>query len=396
MEKRFTISDVKKIIESKSNCKLISNEYKNAQSIIELECECGEVFSTRFFNFQYNNVRCCKKCILEAKKKNGEIVDLESASQFIKEKSNGKCTLISSVFKNCKSKLDIKCSCGNIFQSTISNFKMKSTLGCIECYHNTLRLNKSDIVKTAEKFGCKILDIDCYKNTDSKITFECKCGEKFITTFEIFKSGHKLCPKCVNEMVAKNQRTDFSEIKNKIKGTECQLISEADEYKNQYSHLRFKCSCGRVFKRSFVNYMRLDKRCAECSSSKGEREIARILDKLSFMDITYKKEFSFYNLLSERGYPLRFDFALFFKDSFLGLIEYDGEFHYQAIINEELYLKQQRSDKKKNEFCEKNNISLLRIPYYEYENIPFILKDFLLQINTEVKHDSKVMAHRRA
>ena len=69
-------------------------------------------------------------------------------------------------------------------------------------------------------------------------------------------------------------------------------------------------------------------------------------------------------------------------DDFNILIEYDGEGHYKPIRRghmteeeAEENLKQiQFRDNIKNEYCKQNNIPLIRIPYWEKDN----LEEFLL------------------
>jgi len=58
------------------------------------------------------------------------------------------------------------------------------------------------------------------------------------------------------------------------------------------------------------------------------------------------------------------------------LIEYDGIQHFKPIKyfgGEEKFKFQQKTDFIKNEYCKNNNIKLLRIPYWEFDNIKLIL-----------------------
>jgi hypothetical protein len=78
---------------------------------------------------------------------------------------------------------------------------------------------------------------------------------------------------------------------------------------------------------------------------------------------------------------LRFDFRLEINERVI-MIEYDGMFHYKPIrmgnmSDEEAqiaYENSVRRDKIKNDYCEQNNIPLLRIPYWE-KKITFELID---------------------
>lgn len=66
-------------------------------------------------------------------------------------------------------------------------------------------------------------------------------------------------------------------------------------------------------------------------------------------------------------------------------IEYDGQQHYWPIDfaghgeadAQDAFDKVLTRDSIKTEFCESNNISLLRIPYWEQNNISNIISNFL-------------------
>lgn len=62
------------------------------------------------------------------------------------------------------------------------------------------------------------------------------------------------------------------------------------------------------------------------------------------------------------------------------MIEYDGKQHFQDYNwgNESHSLvDSQQRDKEKNEFCWKNNIPIIRIPYTHYNNLS--IEDLLLE-----------------
>lgn len=103
--------------------------------------------------------------------------------------------------------------------------------------------------------------------------------------------------------------------------------------------------------------------------SQGEKQIRDFLDK---HNIQYKQEFVFKKLDKKR-----FDFYLP-KNKIV--IEFDGKQHFEAVKyfgGAENLRKQQERDKQKDEFCARNNIKVLRIPYTEQNNINKILSDFL-------------------
>lgn len=101
-------------------------------------------------------------------------------------------------------------------------------------------------------------------------------------------------------------------------------------------------------------------------SSRGEIKICDILDTAG---LTYKEEYSFSDLVSSSGRPLRFDFAVFDDDGELDfLIEYQGIQHYEAKSKfggaKGLY-RQKYNDQQKRQYCLKHNYTLVTIPYWD-------------------------------
>lgn len=105
-------------------------------------------------------------------------------------------------------------------------------------------------------------------------------------------------------------------------------------------------------------------------SSKGEEKIAKILKANK---IPFKQEVSFKDLKSLRGNLLRFDFAIFSKGKIVALIEFDGEQHFHQVPHFQKtvfeFRQTQEWDRRKNAYCLKKNIPLIRIPYWDYENL---------------------------
>lgn len=112
--------------------------------------------------------------------------------------------------------------------------------------------------------------------------------------------------------------------------------------------------------------------CPRCNESKGERSLTNILEKYK---INYVSQYKIPECRNK--YPLPFDFAIFDTNNNLAfLVEYDGVLHYKSIDwfggDEHLEGTQYRDSIKTN-YCKDNDISLLRIPYWEFDNIESIL-----------------------
>lgn len=107
-------------------------------------------------------------------------------------------------------------------------------------------------------------------------------------------------------------------------------------------------------------------------SSRGEIKIHEILSKAN---LVFKEEYSFPELLSPSGHPLRFDFAVFDDCGDLDfLIEFQGVQHYEAkskFGGMAGLRKQQLNDMRKREYCREHNITLVIIPYWDNERLNY-------------------------
>lgn len=110
-------------------------------------------------------------------------------------------------------------------------------------------------------------------------------------------------------------------------------------------------------------------RCPKCRMSKGE---GRIDDWLIKEGIIYIHDEPYFNdLIGLGGGLLRPDFIL---PDYKIWIEYDGEFHFEDIYkNGSVNLLKYR-DKLKNEYAKKNGWKMIRIPYWDFDNIEKILE----------------------
>ncbi len=114
-------------------------------------------------------------------------------------------------------------------------------------------------------------------------------------------------------------------------------------------------------------------RCPECVAYLGEKEIESILIKYN---IQYNMQYKFKDCKCSRCLP--FDFYL---PDYNILIEYDGEQHYYPVNfggvgydkSLERFIAIKIHDTIKTIYAKNNNIKLIRIPYYEFDNIEKIL-----------------------
>ena len=107
-------------------------------------------------------------------------------------------------------------------------------------------------------------------------------------------------------------------------------------------------------------------------ASRGQIKIEQILTQSG---LEFAEEYSFPDLISSNGRPLRFDFAVFDDQHNIDfLIEFQGIQHYQSksVFGGKSGLrKQQYNDMRKREYCKNHGINLVIIPYWDQPRVDY-------------------------
>ena len=130
-----------------------------------------------------------------------------------------------------------------------------------------------------------------------------------------------------------------------------------------------QCPSGHDFKLTFDRLKNQECRCPICNVSKGEQKIINWLEE-NDVKFIYNKEY-FKNLLGVRGGLLRPDFIIENKGIW---IEYDGEFHFDKYYGGQNFEVMIMNDNIKRRYAKENGWKLIRIPYWEFDNIEEILE----------------------
>lgn len=150
------------------------------------------------------------------------------------------------------------------------------------------------------------------------------------------------------------------------------VTSYNEEVSKEKGHVYWNCdcSCGGHTVVLGDNLRNGNVQSCGCLKSKGEEQIGILLTQ---HQILFKKEYSFPDLCSNKGVPLRFDFAIFSDDGSLShLIEYDGIQHFVPIDyfgGQEEFKTRIENDRKKDDYCKEHGIRLTRIKYNDIIDI---------------------------
>lgn len=284
--------------------------------------------------------------------------------------------LISDRYEGVNSKIKIRCKCGNIFETTLSKVKHRNKRTCNRCV-GLERISISDVIEYVNiNSDCKLISTT-FKNVDSDLIFQCNCGEIFKRSFYNFKKYEKRCPKCREEEKSLNMALDYEKVKKYIEMYGAKLLDK--EYKNAKTKLTIQCKCGIEFKTNFDKIKSKNKvRCNVCSKKTSNPEFI-IGEKLKEFGLEYIEQYKFKDCVYID--KLIFDFYI---PSINTCIEYDGEGHYKPFRfskdKEAMQRKLEETqirDNIKTQYCKDNDIKLIRIPYFEFDNIDKVLKCLL-------------------
>ena len=212
-----------------------------------------------------------------------------------------------------------------------------------------------------------LLENNVYINQYRFLSFHCnKCDNDFYSSWGNIYIGHG-CGVCRGLQVT--EKTCLSTLRpdlakewssnNRILPTQVSLHSN--------KNVEWICLiCGNKWPSRIAD--RVDGNgCPNCSSSRGNKKVKSVLDESNINHISEYKFDDCRNIL-----PLPFDFYL---PDYNICIEYHGLQHYKETgWKKEKLARTKKTDKIKKNYCKKNKIKLIVIPYWGYDNIEEIIK----------------------
>jgi uncharacterized protein YkuJ len=217
--------------------------------------KCENEILVRPKEFIHNGVRC-SNC---ANNKKLSILDMKI---FIE--NNSDCKLVSKTIKNSKSKINIKCKCENIFETTFSDFKHENKKQCNDCGNvlkGQLTKHTYEYVKNyIEKIGYSLLSTS-YVNNSEKLQLKCNSGHEYSQSFSDYVSGHR-CKTCAYENLGRISKKDIKEVKNTFEKEGYKLIS--NYYNNSKEKLVLECPKNHKIEMTFDDFHNGGNRCIHC------------------------------------------------------------------------------------------------------------------------------------
>lgn len=198
-----------------------------------------------------------------------------------------------------------------------------------------------------------------YKNCYSKMCIICHDhGEFNQTAIEHYRYGCRKCAQITNGKKLCKTTEQFIEQSIKVHGDKYDYSKV--KYINNWTKVIIICKKHGEFEQHPYNHCgKIKCGCPSCNESKGEKILDEQIKKLGFLPIRQKR---FGDCKDTNCLP--FDFYIVELNL---CIEYDGQQHYEEVAHwggAESLEKVQEHDDIKNEYCKKNGIGLIRIPYF--------------------------------
>ena len=366
---------IKELAQVNSDIEVLDT-YKKGYTKIKVKCKVDgyEWESTPDNLLQGSGCPICAKITSTQKK-------TKPHKQFLKELSQINPNIqVLGTYKNGHTKILCKCKIhGNEWEGFPSSL-LKGE-GCPVCGRIKAAQSRT---KTHEQFIKELAQINTniellsdYKMAKAKILCKCKKdGYEWETTPESLMQGCG-CPKCAG--VARRTHEEFIQELQEVNSD----IEVLGTYENLKTKIKVKCKKDGYEWEANPNNLLRGSGCPKCGITKGEKRVAQYLDNIG-IDYTYNKTY-FNDLVGTGGGLMRPDFLI---PSLKIWIEYDGEQHFkpkdfsskktdQEV--QEQFKQVQQHDQIKNQYAEQHNWTLIRIPYWDYDNIEKILDSYLKQ-----------------
>ncbi|MFW6377588.1 MAG: hypothetical protein ACOCZ5_02975, partial [bacterium] len=357
-ERRLKYSKTQKEFEEEVY-KQVGNEYTvlgkyfNAKTkILMRHNSCDNEYKVTPDDF-LNGEHRCPKCYRNKLKTTNQF------NQELYEKYEGEYVLINK-YKSSREKSVFIHECGYIWQTTPG--RLLRGYGCPVCAGNKPRNTEEFKREVYDLVGDEYSVLGEYINADEKITFKHNvdsCDYVWETRPSVFKRGCR-CPKCAGSLTKTTE--EFKREVYDLVGNEYSVLGE---YINTDTNVKMKHEvCEKIFYPNPYAFLN-GTRCPGCSNSKIEKLFLDFLDELGLKD---REDFFHNTTMPDCKFvrSLRFDFRIIGDKEYL--IEFDGKFHYQNRISIDQLEIQMARDACKNKYCRDNNIELIRIPYWEFDN----------------------------
>lgn len=273
-------------------------------------------------------------------------------------------------YVNMKTKFTVRHNiCGHEYLVEPSRF-IRSGRRCPSCFGKNKPSQEEFDKKVEDAVGNEYEFIEDYQTAKRKINVRHNtCGHVYKVTPDKFLNVGRRCPKCSKKY--KRSHEEFVDEVDMLGLGEYEVLGvfEKTAKKVEFRHK----TCGYEYQTTASHFL-MGKRCPKCLYSRGEKEVSNTLEELG---INYIPEWRI-------GDRLRADFYI---PKYNAIIEYDGKQHFDPVEHwggEEILEGIAFRDAVKNKYCDWLGIRLLRIPYWQFDEIDEKVTGFIEELKTPV------------
>lgn len=233
-----------------------------------------------------------------------------------------------------------------------------------------------------QRFGMLTV-IERAENIGGRAAWLCKCdcgGTKIVRSSNLQKGKTQSCGCKLKQQLEQLHKNNIIDLQNQKFGKLIALEQVGSDSNNNIIW-KCQCDCGSIKNVSSHSLRNGLTQSCGCLKSKNEEKIAQLLLN---NEVIFEREKILYD--EETGEQYRFDFYI--ENKFF--LEYDGEQHFQigtGWADKEKFEKTRQKDLNKNHYCFRNNLPLIRIPYWINYQVTDLLLDTSKYILTPEKEE---------
>lgn len=265
----FTYENVTSKLEN-LGCELLTNkeDYVSTTQKLKWKCGCQETLESTYAEISRWKGQCleCRKKNYKPRANGSKPKTLYDGVKKVFEDAGCQLLVDEENYPGNRFAVDWKCKCGRRRTSAFDTFKRSKRCG--SCGHKTIAYEKFceelkkhnwEMITTKDEWN-KFISEDDERNSRIKVRAKTDKGTITEINYNKFMAGHRS-----KKDADSNKRKDFNIVKKAFEQKEFELISEASDYKNKESLLKYKCRCGNIASISFNAVKRNVSGCMKCA-----------------------------------------------------------------------------------------------------------------------------------
>lgn len=376
----------KNLAESKG-FEFIDIKYKNNKRYVGVVCPVHREKGNQLIQIgNLHRNKGCKYCAGNAK-----LTDDDKHIRFVEKVYSvyGNAVTVVSKYINQKTKIECVCNIHNETNFVLPNNLTSGHNGCSKCRSakkKKINLKTHDVFeKEVAICNPHIKLLEKYVGVSQNI--KCLCtihNQEFTKYAKSLIERHTGCDECYRDEIRKRMSKTTEQFKKELNSAHPEL-EVLGEYINRYTSIKLRCKIHNYeFESAPCDILSRISCCPKSIKYIKEKTVGDLLDK---WNIKYVAQKSFSDCRDINALP--FDYYL--TDLNI-LIEYQGEQHYKPVkfgtqkIEEakKKFQYTQLHDQIKKMYCLSNDIPLIEIPYWEYENMEAFLYNELKKLNAPI------------